>query len=124
MSALQIYGMTGWLYWLLGAVHCLTLRDGAPARVQSITLTLQRFSGAFLEFNFSYLLQCRLALLENGVGKVRVIRWLVLMLAVSLKALREYVPTTSQLTDWSSATYHLVAGLGVSWLPTSRLEPL
>ena len=130
VSELQMYIMTGWSYWLLGAAHSLMMRDSVPIGVQIMALTFHRFNCACLEFNFTYLLQCRLSLLETGlgmkmgVGRVRRIRRVFLILQLSLDVVRGYLQTSSQLAvDWSSAIYHLVAGSGVAWLvrkPGSR----
>ncbi|CAK9006904.1 Uncharacterized protein SCF082_LOCUS9227 [Durusdinium trenchii] len=120
VSELQMYIMTGWSYWLLGAAHSLMMRDSVPIGVQIMALTFHRFNCACLEFNFTYLLQCRLSLLETGlgmkmgVGRVRRIRRVFLILQLSLDVVRGYLQTSSQLAvDWSSAIYHLVAGSGV-----------
>eukprot|EP00438_Fugacium_kawagutii_P027099 Skav203919 [mRNA] locus=scaffold228:373317:396114:- [translate_table: standard] len=123
VTELQIYIMTGWSYWLLGATYNLTLRQDLPATVQIIVLTCNRMNCALMEFTFTYLLQCRLALLQKGlacdmgVSKVRRIRWVFLLLQLSLDLFRAHVQSQSQLAiDWWSAAYHLVAAIGATWL--------
>lgn len=109
--------MTGWSYWLFGATYNLTLRQNLPATVQIIALTCQRMNCAFLEFNFTYLLQCRLALLQKGLGSdmgvstVRRIRWVFLLIQLTLDLFRAHVQS-----HWWCAVYHSVAAIGATWL--------
>eukprot|EP00437_Effrenium_voratum_P005406 CAMPEP_0181418878 /NCGR_PEP_ID=MMETSP1110-20121109/11787_1 /TAXON_ID=174948 /ORGANISM="Symbiodinium sp., Strain CCMP421" /LENGTH=674 /DNA_ID=CAMNT_0023541881 /DNA_START=50 /DNA_END=2074 /DNA_ORIENTATION=- len=117
---LQVFIMTGWSYWLLGAFHQLTILRDLPKTAQTVAVTLHRVNCAFLEFNFTYLLQQRLSLLERGFGTemgvstIRRIRGVALTLQLTIDLFRAYCQVLSPLViQLAAALYHLVAGVGV-----------
>ncbi|CAK9054544.1 unnamed protein product [Durusdinium trenchii] len=130
LSELQIYLMTGWSFWLLGAAYSLVVLRGLSMAVQIVVASFQGASCACIEFAFTYLLQCRLSLLERGFGspmgsqvawRIRLFTMVCQLSLVVIGAQGEAIGSQkarkvkdNQAIDWAYAAFHLTAAIGVT----------
>ncbi|CAK9006901.1 Uncharacterized protein SCF082_LOCUS9225 [Durusdinium trenchii] len=130
LSEPQIYLMTGWSFWLLGAAYSLVVLRGLSMAVQIVVASFQGASCACIEFAFTYLLQCRLSLLERGFGspmgsqvawRIRLFTMVCQLSLVVIGAQGEAIGSQkarkvkdNQAIDWAYAAFHLTAAIGVT----------